>query len=30
MYQNKWQEKEVQDVVSKNKIKFEPYGVLVY
>ena len=30
MYQNKWQEKEVQDVVSINKIKFEPYGDLVY
>ena len=29
MYQNKLQKKGVQDIVSTNKIKFEPYGDLV-
>ena len=29
LYQNKLQEQGVQDVVSINKIKFEPYGDLV-
>ena len=30
MYQNKLQEERVQDVVDINKMKFEPYGDLVY
>ena len=30
LYQNKLQEPEVQDIVNINKIKFEPYGDLVY
>ena len=29
LYQNKLQEKGVQDVANRNKIKFEPYGDLV-
>ena len=29
LYQNKLQEQGVQDVVNRNKIKFEPYGDLV-
>ena len=28
MHQNKWQEYGVQDVVNRNKRKFEPYGDL--
>ena len=30
LYQNKLQEQGVQDVVNKNKIKFEPYGDLLH
>ena len=30
LYQNKLQQQEVQDVVNRNKMKFEPYGHLIY